>query len=375
MTEDKLFVVSDIGGTNARFELWCSKNNANTVQMPYRNTYKTISYTGVAALLETFLKDCVTNVLDFRTPSKFVLGIRGPVWDEGRTNHPNNVVMIDGTRWDFEHADKIEENLKLARGTVLFMNDFQAIGYCLASYYEKNSPAETRPSGITVLHDAISITNSAAACIGAGTGMGACYLAPNASGGSTVLPSEFGGADIFSCRNDFEWELLKWMRQKYNGYLEVERVVCGGAIVDLFEFFMLHAEQPTADSIVQEIKNAEREEQAALISKHASQGEKNCLKVIDFFLEQYGRLLGTAAETWVPYRGLFIAGGILSKLSWRWGIKSGDKIEIAKDSILLKAYLAQGSKMTGTVSRVPLYLLEDQDAGLKGCLFAAISKS
>ena len=28
-------------------------------------------------------------------------------------------------------------------------------------------------------------------------------------------------------------------------YLEVERVVCGGAIVDIFEFFLLHTKEPT----------------------------------------------------------------------------------------------------------------------------------
>ena len=40
-------------------------------------------------------------------------------------------------------------------------------------------------------------------------------------------------------------------------------------------------------------------------------------------------------------------------------------MKIKKDSNFLKAYLTLGHKMSGTVERVPLILLEDEDAGLK----------
>jgi hypothetical protein len=43
----------------------------------------------------------------------------------------------------------------------------------------------------------------------------------------------------------------------------------------------------------------------------------------------------------------------------------GNKVVISKESTLLNAYLSQGKKMSGTVARVPLYLLDDDDAGLK----------
>jgi len=69
----------------------------------------------------------------------------------------------------------------------------------------------------------------------------------------------------------------------------------------------------------------------------------------------------------LPTAGLFIAGGILPKLAWRLPCLGG----VASDDPLLDAYLDQGPKMAATVRRVPLLLLDDGDAGLKGAAAVA----
>ena len=115
--------------------------------------------------------------------------------------------------------------------------------------------------------------------------------------------------------------------------------------------------------------------------------EKNddiCLEAIDIFLIFYGRFLATSAITFLSYGGLFIAGGILPKLAWRVPCLSSlltssspsnspSTDSIPKNDVLLMNYLDGGSKMGNTINRINLYLLHDNDIGVKGCLYKAIS--
>jgi len=80
---------------------------------------------------------------------------------------------------------------------------------------------------------------------------------------------------------------------------------------------------------------------------------------LDLFLSCYGRVLQTATITFLPYGGLYVAGGILPQLMWR----------LRQKNILVEAYLDAGPKMTQLVSRVPVSLIRDPGVGLKGALF------
>ena len=82
------------------------------------------------------------------------------------------------------------------------------------------------------------------------------------------------------------------------------------------------------------------------------------LEALDLFLDVYGRALGASALTLMCFSGLYIAGGILSKVLWR----------LKQKNILVSSYLNQGPKMSGTVSDIPLILIKDPDVGLLGAL-------
>lgn len=296
-----------------------------------------------------------------------VLAVCGPIWNNRRSNDPNNVRMEpDGARWPHQHAETIENDLNLKTNSVVFLNDFEAIGYCLAGQVDPQANELCKSAKVLVLHQAPSEDNSnesqtPVACLGAGTGLGACFLTPDGSGRYQVYSSEAGMTDTFSPRSEEEWALLKYLRRT-EPFTEIEQLVSGPAFVSMLKFYSEYLNQSLTSKLDFDLQQISQDDAPAIISQHAQDyNDPLCLRVVDTFLDIFGRTLGTAAQTFLPYRGLYITGGILPKLAWRW--------ENNPENLLIKSYLDQGAKMSGIVARVPLISINDDDLGLKGCLY------
>jgi glucokinase len=167
--------------------------------------------------------------------------------------------------------------------------------------------------------------------------------------------------DTFSPRSEEEWSLLKYLRRNQS-FIEIEQLVSGPAFITMLQFYSEYFNQPLTSKLNHDLEQVSQDDTPEVIARHAHDyNDSLCLRVVDKFLDIFGRVLGTAAQTFLPYRGLYITGGILPKLAWRWQNNS--------ENILLKSYLDQGPKMSEIVARVPLALIDDDDLGLKGCLY------
>ncbi|UJR30137.1 hypothetical protein I4U23_017678 [Adineta vaga] len=378
MSKSCAVIVGDIGGTNARVQfLWYNYNQ--TLLTPSilhisRQTYRTNTFTGLGEILQRFLNEIsneehqqedIRNAI-LNKNIRIVLAVCGPIWNNRRSNDANNVRMEpDGSGWPTQHADDIENYLKLKPNSLIFLNDFEAIGYCLAAQVDPRANALCQSTKIIVLHtsstEETSETKSPVACLGAGTGLGACYLSPDGSGRYQVHPSEAGMTDTFSPRSEEEWCLLKYLR-RHQSFIEIEQLVSGPAFVTMLQFYSEYLNQSLTSKLNEDLEKVSQDDAPAIIAQHACDYQDSlCLRVVDTFLDIYGRTLGTAAQTFLPYRGLYITGGILPKLAWRW--------QNNPENLLLKSYLDQGPKMSEIVARVPLTLIDDDDLGLKGCLY------
>lgn len=272
----------------------------------------------------------------------------------------------DGKGWPTQHAETIEDELNLTRHSLIFLNDFEAIGYCLASQVDPQANELCKSNKTLQLHEVPAEkqdeTKSPVACLGAGTGLGACYLTPDSSGRYQVYSSEAGMTETFCPRSEEEWALLQYLRRQQSSFVEVEQLVCGPGFVSMVNFYSEYLKQPLSSTLRDALQQVAQDEAPAVIAEHArDHGDALCLRVVDTFLDVFGRVLGTAAQTFLPYRGLYITGGILPKLAWRWQEQG--------ENLLLKSYLDQGPKMSEVVGRVPLTLINDDDLGLKGSLY------
>ena len=298
---------------------------------------------------------------------QIVLAVCGPIWNNGRSNDTNNVRMEpDGKGWPIQHAETIENELNLTRHSLVFLNDFEAIGYCLAGQVDPQANELCKFSQMLLLHEVPSEnqseTKSPVACLGAGTGLGACFLSPDGSGRYQVYPSEAGMTETFCPQSEEEWALLQYLRRQQT-FVEIEQLVSGPAFVTMLNFYSDYLHEPLSSKLSDDLQHVGQDDAPAVIAEHARKhSDVLCLRVVDTFLAVFGRVLGTAAQTFLPYRGLYITGGILPKLAWRWQETHGE-------NLLLKSYLDQGAKMSEIVARVPLTLINDDDLGLKGSLY------
>eukprot|EP00658_Telonema_sp_P-2_P067871 TRINITY_DN5680_c0_g1_i3.p1 TRINITY_DN5680_c0_g1~~TRINITY_DN5680_c0_g1_i3.p1 ORF type:complete len:335 (-),score=62.82 TRINITY_DN5680_c0_g1_i3:208-1212(-) len=320
-------------------------------------------------LMDEFARDVRGMVADGGGIHAGALAVCGPVWEDGRMNDPNNL-------WpgEFERAEVLEGVLGIQDGLLRFLNDFEAIGHGIAALQDSAAPPECRvcKEDTLLLHEGEAEgSDYSIACLGAGTGLGACYLTRSGER-YVVSSSEAGMCDSFSPCCEREWRLKQWlMRMHGSAYVEVERVVSGPGIVDTYRFLQQEMRDGRAHDLVKGVEwdpslvdrnlDAEEPDERARVITTSVNQDPLCREAVRLFLKTYGRELGATAQRWLCFGGLYIAGGVLPKI-----------IDMSGSEELVTAYLNQGTKMSEIVSRVPLRLITDTSVGLKGALYLGL---
>jgi len=211
------------------------------------------------------------------------------------------------------------------------------------------------------------------ACLGAGTGLGECYLTADACGRYTCFPSEGGHAE-YAPIDELTHDLRDWMMNKFlfsgdnKGYykkskrVSVERVVSGPGLANIYAFLRDHwAFVDFRNEFVDlEFSEAPWHMQGAIVARGAKSGDIICRKAVKIFTESYGSEAGVAALKWMPKGGLYISGGIAAK-----------NPEWIKSEAFYEAYKNKG-RLSPMVESVPLYLVLTEDTGERGALFVAV---
>ena len=255
------------------------------------------------------------------------------------------------------------------------------------------------------LSGAEPVTGAPIACVGAGTGLGECFLTAGSDGTYTCWPSEGGHAE-FSPRSAVTLELTEHLREKLafdtagspekvreyfdqwdkdkNGTIScdefasalkswdlngikprrvsVERVVSGPGLAAIYGFLREHwAYADHVDARFDaKYAGAAHDQRGGIVAQCAASGNTVCKTSVKMFSECYGSEVGVAALKWLPYGGLYISGGIAAK-NPDW--VTGDDF--------LRAYADKG-RLSNLVQKVPLYLVTVEDTGERGALFYAV---
>lgn len=146
------------------------------------------------------------------------------------------------------------------------INDFVAQGYgCLT--LEPGEVRELMPDS----HKKIDCTGPKV-CVGAGTGLGQCYLTVGPDGNYECYPSE-GGHVEFSPRTELQVKMLSYFLKKFDEKhrVSVERVVSGTGLANVYEF--LANEFPEqVDPEVHEAFLQAKDKQGKVVSESAKEG-------------------------------------------------------------------------------------------------------
>ncbi|NEO83695.1 MAG: glucokinase, partial [Spirulina sp. SIO3F2] len=192
------------------------------------------------------------------------------------------------------------------------------------------------------------------AILGAGTGLGQCFVIPRAQGGYQVFSSEGGHVD-FAPRTAQEFALAEFIKtQKGIQRVSVERVVSGQGIVDIYQF--LCAQTPEAESAQIQTQLAAPDADAAAVIAQAAleQSDRLCGQTFELFISAYGSEAGNLALKLLPFGGLYVAGGIAAKI-----------LPLMQSGTFMNSYHTKG-RMSPLLDDIPVAIVLNPEVGLLG---------
>ncbi len=315
-----MILAGDVGGTKVHLALFDfiagDLKHVRDKQFPARE------YAGLEAIVKEFL------VTEKVTAACF--GVPGPVRD-GR-------LRLTNLPWTLDRRE-LARDLKI--DNVFIINDLQASGYGIT---------ELDAEQIYTLNEGDARQVGNRALISAGTGLGEGFIIWDGRN-YVPYPSEGGHAD-FAPRNRDEFDLLRFLANKYNGRISYERVVSGMGLTNIYEFLreVRGLEEPAwlAERMTHEDPNA-------VITESALKAKSEiCEKALDMFVSAYGAEAGNLALKLMSVGGLYVGGGIAPRI-----------LEKLKDGTFMKAFTDKG-RLSQLLVNMPVRVILESRAALIG---------
>ncbi|GAB4223396.1 MAG: glucokinase [Francisella sp.] len=328
-----MYILSgDIGGTNTRLEV--SLLEKGVVQSIAIRKYKGADFNCLSDVIDKFLieVDLVGKI------DSVCLAVAGFV--------SNGEVEVTNLPW-LVSEQYIAEGLDIDRSKVKVINDFEAIGYGIESL--------DREKDLVTIQEGKPDNDNLCAVVGAGTGLGMCLVSYDKDNKPRVFKTEGGHAD-FSPVDDEQIELFKFMRKTYHR-VSPERFCSGYGIYNIYKYVVRYPlyNQPESKELRRALFSVPDSDKAAIIVKYAIEHkDPSALRTIDIFLSIYGAVAGNLALTSLPFRGLYIAGGIAPRL-----------IKQIKESKFLEKFRDKG-RMSSMMKDFPIHIITNTDVGLIG---------
>ena len=300
--------LGDIGGTNARFG-WQTEPDGridDVLVLPCAE-FDTLADAG-----QTYLERTGKTA-----PACAAFGIANPVFGDAiaMTNH----------HWKFS-VGELRDTLGLQR--LVMVNDFAALALALptlpADAVRQVGPGQRAP-------------NAAIGILGPGTGMGVSGLLPIGHQNKWLPISGEGGHVTLAATNDWEFEVISQLRQRY-GHVSLERVVSGLGVVDLY-----HAICDLKGTGGSEIVTA-----AQVLERANAEAGSSANDALELFCAFLGDAAGNLALTLGARGGIFIGGGIIPRL--------GDRF----DQSLFRTRFESKGRFKNYLAEIPTLVIESR---------------
>jgi glucokinase len=313
-----MLLAGDVGGTKTLLGLF-ERAPRRPVPLDLR-AYPTSEFSSFTEILQTFTRDAKPSTIE-----AVAVGVAGPVVNQ-RANLTNVGFDIS--------AQEITAWRGAIRATLL--NDLEAMA---------NSVDVLMPDELVELQPGVARPDGNAVIIAAGTGLGSAYL-HRVNGRLRPVPSEGGHAD-FAARTDREIELLRMLRETY-GRAEVEGILCGPGLLNLYRFTHAGRTCPTLVSVVA------GEEPAAISRAAIAKTCPRCVEALDLFVSAYGSETGNLALRGVATGGVYVGGGIAPKI-----------LPVLQRGGFIEAFRNK-PPMHELLSRIPVKVILNEHAGVLG---------
>jgi len=318
-----VILAGDIGATKTNLALF--KIHKGQLTLVKEKTYHTRDYHAFTEMVRSFHRDKLPVI------NGICLGVAGPV-TRGK---------VKGTNFPWE-IDSEEISRELRVQSVTLINDMEANAYGMAALGKAD---------FEILKEGSNIPGNAV-IISPGTGLGEAGLFWD---GSHYHPyATEGGHCDFSPRNELDWELWKYLHQKF-GHVSWERVVSGPGIYSIYDFlrgFRGNAEPKWLQDKIQQ------GDAAAVITAVAHEkSDPICVETLDLFVRYLAIESAQFALKTKATGGIYIGGGIVPKI-----------IGMINREIFTENFVAAG-RMNPLLQQMPVQVVLNDKTPLLGAAY------
>jgi glucokinase len=276
-------LAGDIGGTKTNLAIYAVAGVRHL--SPLREaSFPSRQFSSLGDIVRTFLASGTERV------AAAAFGIAGAVHGE--------VVVPTNLPWAAVEAGNLSS--EIGGGRVRLMNDLATTAYG-ALFLPPDEIHTLNPGQPKAGNRAI---------IAAGTGLGQAVLFWD---GTRYHPSSSeGGHADFAPRTETEIALLQFLLTEY-ARVSYERVLSGPGAFNIFRFLDVALKRPVAPVVREGLKNAENP--SAVVGEAAMAGTcRTCEEVLDLFVSIYGAQAGNLALSTMAVGGVYIGGGIVTRI-------------------------------------------------------------
>lgn len=305
-------IIADIGGTNARFGIVDREGVHDLEYLACKD------YAGPVEAAEAYLAKIGLT----QRPEIGIFAVAGPVHGD--------LVNFTGSPWTFRISkSKLDLGLKIFE----VMNDFKAVALAVPGI---------SPTLLRKITGGEPERDLAMGVIGPGTGLGVASLFCDGSGQYLANPGE-GGHVTMPATSEREFDIFHRMKAKYH-HISAERVCSGKGLENLYSAIRVLDHKFDLPDL-----------EAPEISKRAIENScVVCRESLDLMLAFLGRVAGNLALTLNARGGIYIAGGIPTKLG-----------EYFFQSRFVEEFQTKG-RMTELAKSIPVYMIKHDAIGLLG---------
>jgi glucokinase len=318
---DQYILAGDIGGTKTNLGIFARGKRRPLLK--FFETYPSRECRNLESIIALFLKKYPVDILSA------CFGIAGPVH--------NGACRVTNLPWEVRESG-IKKRFKLKH--VQLINDLTATAYAIP-FLTKNE--------IHTLNKGHAQKDGNLALIAPGTGLGEAIIVREYENYSPV--SSEGGHVDFAPNNEKEIELWRYLKKGY-GHVSLERILTGQGLADIYAFLTSRHKSNDDRKIFMEMKNSDP---AKVISEHAiKRTSESCKAALDMFVSILGAVAGNLALTGMTKGGVYLGGGIPSKI-----------LPKLKDGTFFSSFIDKG-RFKGLLEDMPVHVILNNAAALLG---------
>ncbi len=281
-------LAGDIGGTKSLMAL--AKIMDGELVTQFEASLPSAEYDTIETMLQDFMDQSQARPQDIVATT---LALAGPVQRSGNRSR----CQLTNLPW---YADSEALSHWTGGAPTELINDFAAIGYAL-EHLQKDD--------LVVLQQGRPEPRAPRLAMGAGTGLGLC-MADGQGIQTRIYPSESGHVH-FSPADEEQLALMHyWLKSQ--GHCSREFLLSGPGIQHIAGYLQTERDIQPGPALSQAMQ---RDDASAALSQAALAGSDELgVETLRLFTRIYAAQLGDAALGYLPYGGLYIAGGIATKI-------------------------------------------------------------